>query len=245
MRDFAGGGVDSLDGAHQPPVAEHGDPIGQAEDFVHLVRDVKDRHAPFPQPIDHAIEPGHLGLGQGTGRLVHDEDFGGDRERFGDFDQLLIADPQAADRLPRIDLAFELLEQFAGRALHAAIVEQPQGVVPLAAEKHIGGHGKLLDQIEFLMDDAHSGLFGVARAAESHGVAVEPQLALEVRNHAGEDFHQRALARPVLAANRMEFAAGDVERHVGERDDAGEALRDAIDGDVRRLRHGRGAQGRL
>ena len=87
----------------QPAVAQHGDAVGQAKHLVHLVRDVEDRHAALAQPLDHAKQPGDLGFGERAGRLVHDQDVGFERQGLGDLDQLLIADAQRADRLPRID----------------------------------------------------------------------------------------------------------------------------------------------
>ena len=45
-RDFI-----AIDCLHQPAVAQHGDSIGEVEHFVHLVRDVEDRHAALAQPV--------------------------------------------------------------------------------------------------------------------------------------------------------------------------------------------------
>ena len=40
---------------YETSVAEHGDSIGQMKDFVHLVRDVEDRHAARTKLFDHAV----------------------------------------------------------------------------------------------------------------------------------------------------------------------------------------------
>ena len=187
-----------------------------AKHLVHLVRDVENRHAALAQPVDDAKQPGDFGFGQGAGRLIHDQNLGLERQRLGDFDQLLIADAQRADRLAGRDLAFELV-----RAVRAAersmprSSSRPKPTAPLAAEKDIRGGGKLFDEVQFLMNDAHAGLFGVARAGEANRLAAQPQGSFELGNHARDDFHQRAFAGPILADDGMHLAAANIERHVG------------------------------
>src|SRR5207249_11247302 len=51
---------------------------------------------------------------------------------------------------------------------------------------------------------------------------------------ADEALHERALPRPVLAEQRVERAGGHAERHVVERDERAEALRQADDFDLER-----------
>ena len=98
MRDFAGRGLGPSDRPHKLAVAEHGDAIGQAEDFVHLVRNIEDGDALAAEAFDDPKQPGDLGLGQRAGRLVHDEDGGRQREGLGNLDELLVADAQLSDR---------------------------------------------------------------------------------------------------------------------------------------------------
>ena len=139
MRDPPRVGRGPIERVDPAAVAQHGDAIGQTEDFVHLVRDVQDRHPLAAQAIDHAKQPLDLGFGQGAGRLVHDQDFRPQRKGFGDFDQLLIADPQAAGRIAGRNAAFQLGQQLAGGVVHRPLIEQAPAVADFAAEKHIGG----------------------------------------------------------------------------------------------------------
>ncbi len=96
-----------------------------------------------------------------------------------------------------------------GGALHAALVEQAERRAPLAAEEDIGGGRELLDQVQLLVDDAHAGPLGVARAGKAHRLAAQVQGSLELGNHAGEDLHQRALAGPVLADDGVQLRRGE------------------------------------
>ena len=58
------------------------------------------------------------------------------------------------------------------------------------------------------------------------GCAVEADLAGIGPVDAGEDLHQRRLAGAVLADERDDLAARDVEVHLVQRDDAGKTLGD-------------------
>jgi len=71
-------------------------------------------------------------------------------------------------------------------------------------------------------------LLGGVEGAEVHGRASEPYLpAVAARGmDAGEHLHERALARPVLAAKSVDLARAKVERHAVEGADAGEVLGD-------------------
>jgi hypothetical protein len=99
---------------------------------------------------------------------------------------------------------------------------------------------ELLDQVQLLVDDAHAGGFGVAGAGEANRLALQDQLAFIVGEHAGEDLHQRALARAVFAADGVQLAGRDVDGHLGQSLHAGEGLGDASEGDDGGGHRGRG-----
>src|ERR1019366_8597746 len=67
---------------------------------------------------------------------------------------------------------------------------------------------------------------GVANVRETHGAAVDAQFALvaAVGVDASEQLDERGLARAVLAAECVDFAAAQLERHVAQRNDAGKAF---------------------
>ena len=90
-RPSIGGGQDA------PAVAQHGDPIGEREDFVDAVRGVDDRDA-RRRELAHDLEQ-RLAFRRrkSRGRLVHDQNARVERQRLGDLDQLLLADAQLGD----------------------------------------------------------------------------------------------------------------------------------------------------
>jgi len=95
----------------------------------------------------------------------------------------------------------------------------------------------LIDEVEFLMDDANADGLGFARAGEADGFSLEEQLSLVVGDDTGEDFHEGAFAGAVFADDGVEFSPTDVERNIRECEDSGIELRDVLDGeDV--FRHG-------
>ena len=182
------------------------------------------------QPLDDAEQPGDLRLGQRAGRLVHDQDFGLERQRLGDFDQLLIADAQRADRLPG-SMWHSSCASSSPAAVHGPVVEQAAAAAQLAAEKDIGGRRELLDQVQLLMDDADAGLLGVARAAKPHRPAAEQKVPSKSGMTPERIFINVLLPAPFSPTDRMQFARQDVERNVGQRRHAGIALGDLADRD--------------
>ena len=80
-----------------PALAQHGDPVGDREDVLDVVRDQDDRFALRAQPVDEAQDLADLGHRQGRRRLVHDDQIGVDVERAGDRDALPLPTGQRLD----------------------------------------------------------------------------------------------------------------------------------------------------
>jgi hypothetical protein len=79
------------------------------------------------------------------------------------------------------------------------------------------------------VDDADAQLLRVLGRGRLVRLATEEELALVGLVDAGQQLHQRRLAGAVLADQREHLAGAQVEVHVLERLDAGEALGDALD----------------
>ena len=128
----------------------------------------------MPQPLDDAEEPRDLGVGEGARRLVHDQDRRVERQRLGDLDDLLVADPQVADRRAGSDLAFRAASNSRRRrGFHRPVVEQAEPAAYLAAQEDVGRDRELFDEVQLLVDDADAGVLGVARAGETHRLAAQ------------------------------------------------------------------------
>jgi len=139
--DFSGSGGGLVEGADERTIAEDGDAVGELEDFVKLVGDVEDRDPLLFETQNDTEEAGDFGLGQGAGRLVHDEDVGLEGEGFGDFDELLVSDTEFGDELTGGDPTFELAEEGGGLPFHATVVDDAPEFDEFATEENIGGGG--------------------------------------------------------------------------------------------------------
>src|SRR6185437_4917333 len=119
-------GVGGHEGAGIAAVAQDDDAVGDREDFLQIVRNVDDGDAFRLEPPDDREQQLHLGLGQGGGRLVHDQHAGIAGQRPGDFDDALDVvrkRPHAA--LRRQAFETEAFQQGGGPGCHAPRVEGP------------------------------------------------------------------------------------------------------------------------
>ena len=215
---------------HVRAVAEDGHAVGEQHHLVDAVRDVDDRDAGPGELLDDLEQPLASRPAKRGGRLVHDEDARRQRQRLGDLDQLLLADPQARRCAPRGRGRCRAGQQLArrrDRSLRSTIRPARQR---LAAEKDVRRDAQLRDEVELLVDDGDARRLGVAHACEADRLAGDPDLAVIGRVDAGEDLHQRRLAGAVLAHQSVDLAAAQVEIHPAQGRHAGEAL-----GDARRL----------
>ena len=115
-----------------------------------------------------------------------------------------------------------------GRLGDSAPIDDRPGDQRLASEKDVVGRRQFGNEIELLMDDRDARALGVLNAREPDRRARQPNGAVVFDMHAGEDFHQRALAGAVLADERMHFAAHQIEVDVAQRIDSGERFGDAL-----------------
>src|SRR5262249_28785424 len=89
-------------------------------------------------------------------------------------------------------------------------------------------------EVELLEDGGDArGLRG-ARVGEAHGRAVDPHFAGVRFDDPGKNVHQGRLAGAILAEQRMDFAAAEIEVDAANRLDAAETFDDALHGEQRR-----------
>ena len=144
----------------------------------------------------------------------------------GDLHNLLLSHAQVEHQIAGIDAGLKLVKDVCGPAHLLAAVDH---AVPfeLLAGKHVVHDLHFGKQVELLMDDAHARRAGVAGVLKVHLFAVQKHLAPGGLFDAGENLHQRALARAVLADENVDLAGVDVKIHLVERQRAGIALGDA------------------
>ena len=121
------------------------------------------------------------------------------------------------------------LDQLPRLRVEPALVEEETRAARLTPDEDVLRDREVAHQVELLVDDADAELLRVLGRDRLVRLAVEEELALVDLVHAGEHLHQRRLAGSVLADQRVHLAGAQVEVHVLERLDAGEALAHPLD----------------
>jgi hypothetical protein len=102
-----------------------------------------------------------------------------------------------------------------------------------ASEEDVFSDRHLLHQGQFLINHRQPGLFGVIDGCKTcfGTIHLKASLIAAMRMNAGEQLDQRALARAVFTAQRVDFACLKIKRNILERGDAGEALGQVMGGE--------------
>ena len=207
-------------------VAQDGDLIADAEDLVHLVRDVDDPAAAILQLLNDAEEMVDLLLGQRGGGLVHDDDLRVVRERLGDLDHLHLRNRQIGHLLARIHVDAQLVEDRLRVAVHLGMIDE-EPLLGIAPQPEVVHHRHLRHQVQLLVHHGNAVLQRFLRGAERDRTATEQDLACIGTVDAEQALEQRGLARAVLAHQGMHGMGSDLQLRIVQRLDAGKALIDA------------------
>ena len=198
------------------------------------MRDVDDADAARGDLAHDLEQPFDFGRGQRRGRLVHDEDARGIGQRLGDGDDLAPADRQFADRLIDVDVDADGLEPLRAARRIAARSSTPARVSsrPRKRLAVTSRPGTRSSSWKIVATPAAC----AARGSAKRTGAVDQHLAGVRLDHAREHVHQRRLAGAVLAEQRMDLAAVEIEVDAAQRLDAAETLDDPAHGEQRRGR---------
>ena len=149
---------------HALTVAQHSDAIGERDDFVQAVRRVDDRNARLRE-LSHDLEQGlAFGARERGRRLVHDQNPRVQRQRLGDFDQLLFADPELGDATLRVNLDAKTLQERARRLDDAPVVDECAEDQRLPAKEDVLRRSQFGNQVQFLVNDRDASALGVLNA---------------------------------------------------------------------------------
>ena len=185
--------------------------------------DVDDADAAVAQPPDDVQQPAHVGVGEGSRRLVHDHDARVLRQRLGDFDALAIGDRQRRDFGVDVDmLAVEIVEQRARLGAHLAPVHAAERRARRMADEDVFGDAQLGKEQQLLIDDRDALGARVAWRGKMNDLAADANLARVRAMNAGHDLDQRRLASAVFAEQRVDLAGAHIERHIAQHGDADE-----------------------
>src|SRR5690606_9803400 len=191
-------------------VPQHNGMIGDLQRFFQMMRNVDDGHAPGGKIADDPEQNLDLRSRERRRRLVHDEDAAVDRKGAGDLDDLLLPKPQLLHRSQRVDVFFQFLQQLTHLALFFCEVHAHR-TDDFAPHEDIVANRQVWRQAEFLMDDRDAVIARVSRRRKDDRLAVEKDFAGGRLHDAGEDLHQRRLARAILAEQGRYLPAADVE----------------------------------
>ena len=236
LDDLRNGQRGPLFGQHVAAVAGDGDTVGDGKHFLQPMRHVEHGDAARAQALEHREQPlGFLAVERRV-RFVEDQQPRLFQQHAGQFDELPLADAEAADRRVNVDMQAELLQQAVAAVLHLALGNQ-SAAHRLAIDEQIGQHRAFRKQAEFLIHHADAVLAGGIGAVDGHRLSVEFDDAAVRPDHAGEHLHQRRFAGAVFADHGVDRAPLDGQVHVVERNDAAIALGEIAHGNHRRLRH--------
>ncbi|CAG4918874.1 unnamed protein product [Acidocella sp. C78] len=128
-------------------------------------------------------------------------------------------------------MAFDPRQQGGDLAMDLPLVEHRhqahEAPHRLAAKEDVGAHIEMIGKGEILIDRLDPGIARIARRAERHLLAAEPDRAGIGPVHAGNHLHQGGLAGPVVANHAEHLAGGHFERHAAQHLDRAEPLVDA------------------
>ena len=229
-------GRERLDAA---TVAENGALVGKLLDLAHAMRNVEERDALRPQPLEHLEDRAHIRLAQRRGRLVENENARSASQRLGDLDHLLARQRQILHQHVGMTVGRAgAVQRFLGEPALRPGVDHPQAARRVG-EQNVFGDREVRNQRELLEDTDDASVGGARRRGEPHLAIVEQHPALVRPDHPGHDLHQGRLSGAVLAEHGVDRAGAHREIGVVQRDRGAVALRDIFDAKDRAEAHHR------
>ena len=140
----------------------------------------------------------------------------------------MLSDTQRGDAAVGIDRNSKMLQEAPGCSHHAPAIDDRPRDEWLPAKEDVVGDAEFRDQVELLVNDRDACRFGIAHAGERNGSAIDLNGAEIVDVHAGQDFHQGALAGAVFPHQGVHFPAAQIEIDPAQCGDAGKALGNAF-----------------
>src|SRR5664280_2883198 len=120
----------------------------------------------------------------------------------------------------------EIVEELPRLGIQRPFIEE-EPAVWLAADEDVLGHSEVVHEVQFLVDDADPQGLCRVRARDLLIAPFDPDRARISLVDAGQDLHERRLARAVLANECVHLTGKEVEAGILERKHARKALADA------------------
>ena len=209
------------------PVPQHDRAIGQPLDLLQPMRDVDDAGAIGTQILKDREQPLCLHRAQARRGFVEDEQAGVHRQRARDRHELPLRLRQAPQRRSRRHRQSDACQLLVCVRLHPPAVEQAQRpAIELTPQEDVAGDVERVDELEHLMNHRDAETRRVGRLLDRGGNAIDVNRPRVRAVDAGQHLHQRRFAGPVLADQRDDLAAIDVEVNLGQSHHAGKSFGD-------------------
>ena len=209
VRQFLGIRVAGHHVADVLPLAQHRHAVGQRLHLVHLVGDDDNRLAGVAHVAQDGEELVLLLRGQHGGRLIQNQDISAAIQHLDNFNRLLLRNGHIVNLLVRVDIKAILVADFpnfADGGLHIQLFIQTEDDV-FRRREHI-------HQLKVLMNHADAQMERLLRGGDGHGLAVDVDFALVGVVNSGEHVHQCSFAASILAQQRKNFAAVNIQTHL-------------------------------
>ena len=195
------------------------------------MRNIDDRHPGIAQFADDRKQLLHLAEGKRSGRLVQNQNLRLAVQRFQDLDLLAFRRSQVRHDRVRLEHEAVTVDHIIGFAVHRPGIEhldEPAADQPFDAEKNIFRHGQVRRKIRLLVDHRNSCPDRCGRRRKRDSRSAQQNFAGIGRINSGQNFGQRRLPGAVFAAQGMDRAGTNGKRHVAQRFDRAEALRNML-----------------
>ena len=206
-------------------VAIDGDIVRNAENFVHLMGNINNCYVFRFQLRDDAEQMLYLRIGQRRGRLVHDDNAAVIRNCLGDFHHLHFCNRKVAHLFIRIHIQIELLKQLDAVVAHFLVIDD-QSLAGRAPQPKVFADASLRNRRKLLMDHGNTRVERFQCIFKVDLFAFENNLARSRWMDTDQAFHQRRLARAVLAHQGVDRAGAYFQLNALECPYAGEFLDD-------------------
>ncbi len=208
---------------------QHRDPVGAIEHVVEVVGDDDHPEVLFGQASYQVQHLPGLRHAEGCRGLVQDHELRVPHHRLGDGHGLPLpagqTDHPLADRSERRDR--QAREGLRRRLFHARLVQDETSTDPFSAEEHVADDVEVVRQGEVLIHDLDAEPRGFPGAVDPRGVPFEPDVSLVERVDPGDPLDQGGLAGPIVADERHDLPAPDLEVDAIQRLDGAEGLRES------------------
>ena len=215
--------VSRVDRADAAALSQDGAAVGDRHDLRQLVGDKQDRFALRRQIAHDLHQLVDLLRRQNGRRLVEDQDLIVAVEHLEDLRSLLHTDGNILDQRVGIDVQTVLLAQRNDLFPRLLLLEEAH-LVRLNAENDIVQNSEALDQLEVLVHHTDVQVVGIVGVVDLYDLPIFLDYARLRLIQTEQNAHQRRFARTVLAQQRMNLAAPELQSNIVIGPDAWEFL---------------------